>query len=104
MSSKVGGVGREIGRPHVFRGRARSDSAVKYYYSSLDSRASSRRSSIVSTQGEDMDLGWLAWRDSRRSESRRSSVVSISGEDHGLRSVNNWTRAIKAAKREKEGR
>merc|ERR1711892_327577 len=69
-----------------------------------DSRASSRRSSIVSTQGDDLDLGWLAWRDSRRSESRRTSVVSISGEDHGLRSVSNWTRALNAAKKEKENR
>ena len=70
-----------------------------------ESRSSSRRSSIVSTRGEDeVDFGWLAWRESRRSESRRSSVVSISGEDHGLRSVTNWTRALRAAKREKEGR
>ena len=56
----------------------------------------------MSTQGEDVDLGWLAWRDSRRSESRRSSVVSISGEDHGLPSVRHWTRALNAAKRDKE--
>ena len=71
----------------------------------------SRRGSIASTNPEDVDLGWLAWRQSRRSESRRwrrsggrfrrsnalvfrSSVVSISGEDHGVPSVKRWTRSV----------
>ena len=65
------------------------------------SRASSRRPSISSMQGEDIDFGWLAWRDSRRSESRRSSVVSISGEDHGLPSLGKWTKVLAATRRRK---
>ena len=52
-------------------------------------------------QGEDIDFGWLAWRDSRRSESRRSSVVSISGEDHGLPSLGKWTKVLAATRRRK---
>jgi len=56
----------------------------------------SRRGSIASTHPEDVDLGWLAWKESRRNESRRASVVSISGEDHGVKSVSKWTKAVNA--------
>jgi len=65
---------------------------------------SSRRGSIAaSSHPEDVDLGWLAWKESRKNESRRASVVSISGEDHGLKSIGKWTKAVEAVTAAREG-
>jgi len=73
----------------VENGPSRADSRM--------SVAGSRRGSIAaSSHPEDVDLGWLAWKESRKNESRRASVVSISGEDHGVKSIGKWTKAVKA--------
>ena len=37
----------------------------------------SRRGSIASTHPEDVDLGWLAWKESRRNESRRWRISDL---------------------------
>ena len=43
----------------------------------MNATTGSRRGSIASTHPEDVDLGWLAWKESRRNESRRWRISDM---------------------------